>query len=164
MEAIEFVEKTTQKIDMNRISIFGWSYGGYMSFLSLAQRPDIFRVAVCGGTVQDWSIYESAYTEKYMGTPDSNPEGYKRGRGEYYVSGLPEESGRLLFLHGQIDENVHFTHVENLISSILAAGIPYQLNVFPGERHGVRGFASRIQMLTSVMCFIQEGLKVSCET
>ena len=160
MEAIEYVERTTQKIDMSKISIFGWSYGGYLSFLSLAQRHDIFRVAVCGGTVQDWSIYESAYTEKYMGTPETNPEGYRRGCGEFYVSSLPNESGRLLFLHGQIDENVHFTHVEKLISSILAAGAPYQLNVFPGERHGVRSFASRLHMLTSVICFIKQGLKI----
>ena len=145
---------------MSKIAIHGWSYGGYLSFLSLAQRPDVFRVAVCGGTVQDWNIYESAYTEKYMGTPLSNPEGYEEGCCEYYVNGLPHEPGRLFFLHGEIDENVHFTHVEKLIAAILKTGAPYQLNIFPGERHGVRSAPSRLQMNTSLISFIKEGFKI----
>ena len=160
MDAINYIDETTHQIDMSKIAIHGWSYGGYLSFLSLAQRPDVFRVAVCGGTVQDWNIYESAYTEKYMGTPLSNPEGYEKGCCEYYVTGLPHEPGRLFFLHGQIDENVHFTHVEKLIAAILKIGAPYQLNIFPGERHGVRSFPSRLQMNTSLISFIKEGFKI----
>ena len=161
MEAIQYIDKNIGGIDMAKIAIHGWSYGGYLSFLALAQRPDIFRVAVCGGTVQDWRIYESAYTEKYMGTPETNPDGYNKGCGEFYVSGLPQETGRLLFIHGEIDENVHFTHVQKLISSIISVGAPYMLNVFPDERHGIRNGRSRVQMNTTMISFIKESLKAS---
>ena len=69
----------TSVVDIHRVAINGWSYGGYLSLMGLAQRPDIFKIAIAGAPVTDWKLYDSAYTERYMGTPMSNPAGYQAG-------------------------------------------------------------------------------------
>ncbi|KAI8847282.1 Alpha/Beta hydrolase protein [Chytridium lagenaria] len=121
-----------------RIAITGWSYGGYLSLMALAQYPDIFKVAISGAPVTSWELYDAAYTEKYMGLPEENPEGYRLGSVLNYIDRFPETDCRLLIVHGAIDENVHFKNTESLVAELVRSSKPHRVQVYPSERHGLR--------------------------
>ena len=129
VEVLTWLAETTGYIDMKRIAVHGFSYGGYLSLMALAQRPDIFKVAIAGAPVTKWSLYDTGYTERYMDTPFNNPDGYTAGSVLSYIGNFPEEEGRLLIIHGLMDENVHFIHSAELINALIKAGKPYQLQV-----------------------------------
>ena len=118
--------------DPERVGIIGWSYGGYMAAMCLLRAPETFQVAVAGAPVTDWDGYDTHYTERYMGTPQSNPEGYRDSSVLAYVENL---QGHLLLVHGLIDENVHFRHTARLINALIRARKKYDLLLFPDERH-----------------------------
>ncbi|MBW3555458.1 MAG: S9 family peptidase [Actinobacteria bacterium] len=130
--------------DPARVGIYGWSYGGYMSALSLAKAPEVFRVAVAGAPVTSWDGYDSHYTERYMGLPEHNPDGYRASSVMTHVAGLKDR--RLLLVHGLIDENVHFRHTARLVNALIRERIPYELLLFPDERHVPRSEADRVFM------------------
>ena len=130
--------------DADRVGIYGWSYGGYMSALCLAKAPEVFRVAVAGAPVTSWDGYDTHYTERYMGSPRHNPDGYRRSSVMSHVAGLRDR--RLLLVHGLIDENVHFRHTARLVNALVRARIPYELMLFPDERHVPRSEADRVFM------------------
>jgi dipeptidyl-peptidase-4 len=129
--------------DPARVGIYGWSYGGYMAALCLLKAPETFRVAVAGAPVTSWDGYDTHYTERYMGTPGENPQGYAQSSALAHAASL---RGRLLLVHGLIDENVHFRHTARLINALTAARKPYDLLLFPDERHMPRRLADRIFM------------------
>jgi dipeptidyl-peptidase-4 len=119
-------------IDTSRVGIYGWSYGGYMTILALLKAADVFRVGVAGAPVTDWDAYDTGYTERYMGTPADNPDGYRQGSALTHADRL---EGRLLLVHGMTDENVHFRHTARFIVALTEAGKEYDLLLFPEERH-----------------------------
>ena len=119
-------------IDPARIGVYGWSYGGYMTCMSMLRHPEIFKVGVAGAPVTHWDGYDTAYTERYMGTPQSNPEGYFDSAVLSHVARL---EGKLLLVHGMVDENVHFRHTARLITALTEANKDYDLLIFPEERH-----------------------------
>ncbi len=123
-------------VDGSRIGIYGWSYGGYLAALCLLQAPDLFRAAVAGAPVTDWEGYDTHYTERYMGTPRDNPDGYRESS---LLPLAPRLKGPLLIIHGMVDENVHFRHTARLLNALNAAQKTYDLLVFPEERHLPRG-------------------------
>ncbi len=123
------------------MGIYGWSYGGYLSALCLARRPDVFRAACAGAPVTGWDGYDTHYTERYMGTPAENPDGYEQAAVMTHVAGLRDRS--LLLVHGLIDENVHFRHSARLVNAMIRAGIDHELFLFPDERHVPRAEADR---------------------
>jgi dipeptidyl-peptidase-4 len=129
--------------DPNRVGIYGWSYGGYMAAMCLAQAPDTFKVAVAGAPVTHFDGYDTYYTERYMGTPQSNPTGYEESSVMHHVEDI---TGKLLLIHGLIDENVHFRHTARLINALISARKPYDLLLFPDERHMPRKLADRVYM------------------
>jgi dipeptidyl-peptidase 9 len=161
MEVQEQVDGLTHLIksgivDPERIAVTGWSYGGYLSLLCLAQRPDFFKLAISGAPVTKWEAYDTAYTERYMDTPQNNPDGYNKGSVFHYVSSLPSEPNRLLIIHGNLDENVHICNTFELIQTLITHNKPYQLQVFPNERHGVRDPTSaKYQEMTSLRFFLE---------
>jgi dipeptidyl-peptidase 4 len=122
-------------VDSARVGIYGWSYGGYATLMALLRAPDVFKVGVAGAPVTDWRFYDSGYTECYMSTPDANPGGYEVSRVLTHLANL---RGRLLLVHGLVDENVHFRHTANLIMALSAANLPYDLVVLPEDRHMVK--------------------------
>ncbi len=85
-------------IDLKRVAIFGWSYGGYMALMGLAQRPDVFKLAISGAPVTSWNLYDTAYTERYMGLPDENYEAYDNGSVINYAKLFPDEFVLFIFL------------------------------------------------------------------
>ncbi|CAM6096505.1 unnamed protein product [Calypogeia fissa] len=139
----------------NRVGIYGWSYGGYMAAMALARCPETFRCAVAGAPVTAWDGYDTHYTEKYMGMPYSNPEGYEVSSVMHHVHRI---QGKLLLVHGMIDENVHFRHTARLINALTAAAKEYELLVFPDERHMPRGLRDRMYMEERICEFLDRNL------
>lgn len=129
--------------DPTRVGIYGWSYGGYLSAMCLCRAPDVFHVAVAGAPVTSWDGYDTHYTERYMGLPSENPSGYRESA---VFDHVPNMRGKLLLVHGLIDENVHFRHTARLINRLIAAGKDYDLLLFPDERHSPRRLRDRIYM------------------
>jgi len=144
--------------DASKVGIYGWSYGGYLSAMCLARASDVFKCAVSGAPVTSWDGYDTCYTERYMGTPQSNPDGYKSSSVMEHVSGM---SGDLLLVHGLIDENVHFRHTARLINSLIAEQKVYQLLLFPNERHSPRSQKDREYMEEQIFSFIDKSLRKS---
>jgi dipeptidyl-peptidase-4 len=141
--------------DPKRVGIYGWSYGGYLAAMCLARSPDTFRVAVAGAPVTHWDGYDTHYTERYMGTPSTNPDGYRLSSVIANVSGIV---GRLLLVHGLIDENVHFRHTARLINALTRERKPYELLLFPDERHLPRKVEDRVFMEERVRDFLVRNL------
>ncbi|KAL5570463.1 hypothetical protein UlMin_027038 [Ulmus minor] len=141
--------------EAGKIGLYGWSYGGYLSAMTLVRFPDIFRCAVSGAPVTSWDGYDTFYTEKYMGLPSQNLVNYEFGSVMHHVHKM---KGRLLLVHGMIDENVHFRHTARLVNALVAAGKPYELLIFPEERHTPRRQADRIYMEKRIWDFIETSL------
>ncbi|HLT35078.1 MAG TPA: prolyl oligopeptidase family serine peptidase, partial [Enhygromyxa sp.] len=138
-----------------RVAIYGWSYGGYMAAMALARAPEVFAVAVAGAPVSHWDGYDTHYTERYMGLPQENPEGYARSSVMAHVANI---RGKLLLVHGLIDENVHFRHTARLINALIAAGKDYRLELYPDERHTPRKLADRVYMERRIFEFLRASL------
>lgn len=107
------------ELDLGRVGVYGWSFGGYFSTLAVLLRPDIFKAAVAGAPVTDWSLYDTAYTERYMKTPQANPEGYKSTSALTHAAKLERP---LLIIHGITDDNVHFGNTLALVEALYVAG------------------------------------------
>ncbi|WP_045119223.1 S9 family peptidase [Haliangium ochraceum] len=141
--------------DPERVGIFGWSYGGYMAAMALMRAPETFHVAVAGAPVTHWDGYDTHYTERYMGTPSDNPEGYAQSSVMQHVQAM---QGTLLLVHGLIDENVHFRHTARLINALIAQRKDYRLLLFPDERHSPRGLEDRVYMEEQMSEFFADHL------
>ncbi|XP_052143895.1 uncharacterized protein LOC127763284 [Oryza glaberrima] len=137
------------------IGLYGWSYGGFLSAMCLARFPDTFNCAVSGAPVTAWDGYDTFYTEKYMGLPSEQRDAYRYGSIMHHVKNL---RGRLLLIHGMIDENVHFRHTARLINSLMAEGKPYDILLFPDERHMPRRLGDRIYMEERIWDFVERNL------
>jgi dipeptidyl-peptidase-4 len=142
-------------VDAARVGIYGWSYGGYMTLMSLIRAPEVFRAGVAGAPVTHWDAYDTGYTERYMGTPASNPDGYRQSSVLAHVDRL---QGRLLLIHGMIDENVHFRHTARLIVALAAARKDYDLLLFPEERHMPRDARGLEYQEQRLVAFFQQHL------
>lgn len=141
--------------DPARVGVYGWSYGGYMACMCLARAPETFKVAVAGAPVTHWDGYDTHYTERYMGTPQENPSGYASSSVMAHVENI---RGKLLLVHGLIDENVHFRHTARLINALVKARKPYDLFLFPDERHMPRALADRMYLEERIVEYFQQHL------
>ena len=117
--ALQAIRVRHPELDLARVGVFGWSFGGYFSTMAALLRPDVFRAAVAGAPVTDWTLYDTAYTERYMKTPAANPDGYRATSALTHAARL---SRPLLVLHGITDDNVHFAHTLALIEALYVAG------------------------------------------
>ncbi len=122
--------------DPKKICITGFSYGGYMSCYALTYGSDVFTYGMAGGSVVDWTLYDSHYTERYMGTPANNAEGYKKSS---VLSYIDKYKGGLQIVHGVIDDNVHMQNSLQLISKLEDAKKDFEFMIYPGGRHGWGG-------------------------
>uniref|UniRef100_A0A673HGI9 dipeptidyl-peptidase IV n=1 Tax=Sinocyclocheilus rhinocerous TaxID=307959 RepID=A0A673HGI9_9TELE len=150
VEGLQYVAENYKFIDMSRVAIHGWSYGGFLSLMGLIHRPNIFKVAIAGAPVTVWMAYDTGYTERYMDVPENNQHGHEAG------SVAPPN--RLLILHGFLDENVHFFHTNFLVSQLIRAGKPYQLQIYPNERHSIRCPESGEHYEIMLLYFLQQHL------
>ncbi|MEP6820208.1 MAG: S9 family peptidase [bacterium] len=120
-------------VDGDRIGLWGWSYGGFMTSYALTHSQS-FKMGIAGGTVSDWRNYDTIYTERYMGTPQNNPDGYKKSSPVNFARDL---HGKLLLIHGAIDDNVHVANTIQFVYELQKAGKQIQLMLYPKSRHGV---------------------------
>ena len=134
LKAAEWL-KSQSWVDPERIAVYGGSYGGYMTLLLMLQAPDVFRAGIAYAPVTDWRLYDTIYTERYMDTPQDNPEGYKASAPLTYAENL---EGALLLVHGAMDNNVHLQNSLQLIGKLAAADNAFEFMVYPQTRHGVR--------------------------
>ena len=125
--------KTQPYVDGSRIGIWGWSYGGFMTSYALTHSQS-FKIGIAGGSVTDWRDYDSIYTERYMQTPQNNPEGYKKSSPTAAAKNL---HGKLLLIHGAIDDNVHMQNTIQFVYELQKAGKQFELMLYPKQRHGV---------------------------
>uniref|UniRef100_A0A8C7JF82 dipeptidyl-peptidase IV n=1 Tax=Oncorhynchus kisutch TaxID=8019 RepID=A0A8C7JF82_ONCKI len=116
------------------------------------------QVAIAGAPVTVWMAYDTGYTERYMDLPENNQQGYEAGSVALHVDKLPSEPNRLLILHGFLDENVHFFHTNFLVSQLIRAGKPYQLQIYPNERHSIRCPESGEHYEIMLLHFLQQYL------
>ncbi|MBN2347109.1 MAG: S9 family peptidase [Candidatus Aminicenantes bacterium] len=128
--------RTLPFIDGGKIGISGGSYGGYVAALAVVSAPDTFPCGIAEYAVTDWSLYDSVYTERYMDTPQENPDGYRQAS---VLSHLDSYRGGLRLTHGSMDDNVHMQNTLQLLDGILERGRSVELMIYPGQRHGVRG-------------------------
>lgn len=126
-------------VDGGRIGVFGWSYGGYMALMCAMQAPQAFAAAVSGAPVSDWSLYDTHYTERYMGTPQQNAAGYAAGNVLTHAQHL---AGPLLLIHGMADDNVLYAHSTVLYKKLQDLKKPFDVMAYPGSKHGLLRHAS----------------------
>jgi dipeptidyl-peptidase 4 len=132
--------KSLPHVDPARLGIYGWSYGGYLALYAATRAPDVFKAAVAGAPVTDWTFYDSIYTERYMRTPATNAEGYETSSPLKKAGALKAD---LLLIHGSSDDNVHLANTLAFVDALIRAGRPYSLLVHPREVHGFRDRANR---------------------
>jgi dipeptidyl-peptidase-4 len=146
--------KSLPYVDGSRIGIWGWSYGGFMTSYALTHSQS-FKIGIAGGTVADWRDYDSIYTERYMGTPQNNPEGYKKSSP---VNAAKNLHGKLLLIHGAIDDNVHMQNTIQFVYELQKAGKQFQLMLYPKSRHGVTDPLLLKHMRQMMLDYIVENL------
>jgi dipeptidyl-peptidase-4 len=146
---------TLPEVDAERVGVYGWSYGGYMTLMCMARAPELFKTGVSGAPVTDWDGYDTHYTERYMATPDTNAEGYRESSVLTHAGSI---RGKLLLVHGMIDENVHFRHSARLVTELIGQNVPYELMVFPEERHSPRREEDRVYMERRIAEFFEQNL------
>ena len=148
--------KSLPYVDASRIGIWGWSYGGYMTLYSMTHAPGVFKAGVSVAPVSDWKLYDTIYTERYMGTPQENPDGYRESSP---VSAAGDLSGKLMMAHGTGDDNVHFANTAEFINDLIDANrYPARLMVFPGRGHPISDHAARIQLFDRITQFFVDNL------
>jgi dipeptidyl-peptidase 4 len=142
-------------VDAARIGIFGHSYGGYMTLMCLMQRPDLFKAGVAVAPVTDWALYDTHYTERYLGTPADNADGYRQSSVLHHLDGF---RGRLLLVHGMADDNVLFTHSTRLIQALQARALPFELMLYPGSKHALQERHVSIHRFKALLDFFRRNL------
>lgn len=142
-------------VDKDRIGIWGWSYGGYMSTLALAEGNDIFSTAIAVAPVTSWRYYDTIYTERYMQTPQLNPEGYDKGAP---ISRAADIKGNYLLVHGTGDDNVHYQNAVSMVESLIAADVQFETMYYPNRNHGIYGGNTTRHLYRMMTDFILENL------
>lgn len=147
--------KSLAFVDGSRLGMFGWSYGGFMTSYFMTQSKTL-KIGIAGGTVADWSLYDSIYTERYMRQPRNNVDGYRQSS---VIANAGNLSGRLLLIHGLMDDNVHAQNATQLIYALQKAGKTFDFMPYPTQRHGVQpGTAQEEHLYRTMTEFIEKNL------
>ncbi len=153
---VKFLQ-TLPFVDPDRIGVFGWSYGGFMALMCAMQAPELFSAAVAGAPVTDWRLYDTHYTERYLGWPQDNLEGYAASNVMNHADGL---HGDLLVIHGMADDNVLFVNSTALFKRLQDLDKPFQVMVYPGSKHGLlRSPKTGVHAYRTILRFFDDALK-----
>lgn len=142
-------------VDPSRIGIWGWSYGGYMSSLSLMIGHEVFKTAIAVAPVTTWRYYDTIYTERYLQTPQLNPAGYDENSPITHVNKL---KGNFLLIHGTGDDNVHFQNAVDLVNALIAANKQFESFYYPNRNHGISGGNTTWHLYTQMTDFLKRKL------
>lgn len=141
-------------VDPQRIGLWGWSFGGFMTVYSMTH-SDSFKMGIAGAPVTDWSLYDTIYTERYMDTPEANPGGYQSSS---IIRTAKDLKGKLLLIHGNMDDNVHIQNTFSFVHELQKAGRQFDLMVYPRSRHGVRGLGLVYHLRKMMAEYIEKNL------
>lgn len=147
--------KSLSFVDADRMGVHGWSFGGFMTTSLMLRHPDVFKVGVAGGPVIDWSMYEIMYTERYMGTPANNAEGYDANN---LLTKTKNLKGKLLMIHGAQDPVVVWQHSINFVKASVDNGVQIDYFVYPGHEHNVQG-KDRVHLMQKITDYFDLYLK-----
>ena len=147
--------KSLPYVDADRLGIHGWSYGGFMTTSFMLKHPEVFKVGVAGGPVIDWNMYEIMYTERYMDSPQNNPEGYKQAN---LLDKVQKLKGHLLMIHGAQDNVVVWQHSMKFLKAAVDNSVQMDYFVYPGHEHNVLG-KDRVHLMQKVTDYFDEYLK-----
>jgi len=148
--------KSFPYVDGSRMGIWGWSYGGTITLEAMCNAPGVFKAGVAVAPVSDWRLYDTTYTERYMGRPQDNPEGYKNSSPVNQAARL---NGELMLAHGTGDDNVHFANTSEMINELIFAGsYPADLMILPGRGHSMSDWQARIQLYQRITDFLMRNL------
>jgi len=153
MKGVELLESLGY-VDSERIGVHGWSFGGFLTTSLMLKKSDVFKVGVAGGPVIDWKYYEIMYGERYMDTPQENPEGYKENNLKNYVSNL---KGKLLIIHGAIDNTVVWQNSLSFVRECVKQDVLLDYFVYPRHEHNVRGI-NRVHLMRKVTQYFDDFL------
>lgn len=142
-------------VDRERVGVHGWSYGGFMTLSLMTRRPGDYACGISGAPVTDWAQYETGYTERYMDTPQQNPEGYAEAS---VIERAGELQGRLLLIQGTDDKTVMFSHSMRFLQACIDAGVLVDFMAYPMQQHGIRG-ADRLHLYRTMTRFLFEQLR-----
>lgn len=145
MKGVEYL-RSLPYVDADRMGIHGWSYGGFMTTSFMLRKPDVFKVGVAGGPVLDWTQYEIMYTERYMESPQDNPEGYKENN---LLNRTKDLKGKLMMIHGTQDPVVVWQHSIDFLREAVSNGVQMDYFVYPGHEHNVRG-KDRVHLMQKI--------------
>ncbi len=143
-------------VDDEHIGIFGWSYGGFMASLCMTKGADIFDVGVAVAPVTNWKYYDNIYTERFMRTPQENPDGYEDNSPINFTDQL---EGKYLLVHGTADDNVHVQNAIDMITALVESDKQFDLQFYPNKNHGIYGGNTRFHLYTKLTDFLIENLK-----
>lgn len=160
LETIDQVEAATYLgdqpfIDKERIGIFGWSYGGFMTSLCLTKGKGLFKMGIAVAPVTNWRYYDTVYTERFMRTPQENPEGYDDNSPIHFADQL---EGKLLLIHGTADDNVHFQNSIDFVSALVQANQQFEMQFYPNKNHSIYGGNTTYHLYKRMTDFIFENL------
>jgi dipeptidyl-peptidase-4 len=155
IDAAKYLLDNFAYLDENRVGIWGWSYGGYMSSLVLARGGEIFDTAIAVAPVTNWRYYDTIYTERFMQTPQMNPEGYKKGSPITYAGQI---DGNYLLVHGTGDDNVHFQNSVSLVNKLVDESVQFETMYYPNRAHSIYGGKTRDHLYKMMSNFILENL------
>jgi dipeptidyl-peptidase-4 len=163
IDALRDVATRYPDLDLERVAIRGWSFGGYLAALAVLRRPDVFHAAVAGAPVTDWRLYDTHYTERYLGHPDAEPEAYERSS-LFTDAAVPPSEDRpnrpLMLIHGLADDNVVAAHTLRLSSALLAAGRAHEVLPLSGVTHMTPQEVVAENLLLLQVEFLREALGV----
>jgi dipeptidyl-peptidase-4 len=154
MKGVDYL-RTLPYVDMNRLGVHGWSFGGFMTISLMTNYPDVFKVGVAGGPVIDWKWYEVMYGERYMGTPENNPEGYAKSS---LIDKAKNLKGKLQIITGYNDNTVVPQHCLSFLDACIKAGTQPDFFAYPGEEHNMRGHAS-VHLHERITQYFEDYLK-----
>lgn len=143
-------------IDADRIGIWGWSYGGYNTLMSMSEGTPVFKAGVAVAPVTDWRFYDAPYTERFMQMPKENGEGYKASSA---IERIDKLNGRLLLVHGLDDDNVFFSNTTAYMQALIEKGIQFDMQVYPGKEHSLVGRSTRMHLFGKIVEFFDRELK-----
>jgi dipeptidyl-peptidase-4 len=143
-------------VDSGRIAVNGWSYGGYMTLRLLEAAPGTFRAGVAGAPVTRWELYDTHYTERYLGNPATDPAPYQAADAAPHSNTIAD---RLLLLHGMADDNVVFENSTVLMGALQARSFPFEMMVYPGATHGVSGEARQLHLWRTIENFLNRTVR-----
>jgi dipeptidyl-peptidase-4 len=142
-------------VDPDRIGIWGWSYGGYMTLLTTLRSDGAIAAGASVAPVTHWKFYDTIYTERYMRTPSENPEGYRKGAPLNYAGRLESE---LFIVHGTGDDNVHPQNTVRMVEALQQANEQFRMRIYPNKRHGISGARARVNLFEGLTGFFRDAL------